>query len=64
MGPEAITVSVPASAKPTLPETGVRLDAAEAVAAVFREMLSSPESDKDFFATILRAERAAGLDGI
>jgi 3-hydroxyisobutyrate dehydrogenase-like beta-hydroxyacid dehydrogenase len=45
-------------------DNGVRLDAAEAVAAVFREMLSSPESDKDFFATILRAERAAGLDGI
>jgi hypothetical protein len=31
---------------------------------VFRDMLSSPDKEKDFFATVLRAERAAGLGEI
>ncbi len=40
---------------------GVRLDVAPAIAEVFREMLESEDRDKDFFATVLRAERRAGL---
>lgn len=45
-------------------DNGVPLDAAENIAAVFHDMLSSPDRDKDFFATILRTERGAGLDEI
>lgn len=40
---------------------GVGLDVAPAVAEVFREMLESEDRDRDFFATVLRAERRAGL---
>lgn len=40
---------------------GVGLDLGPALAAVFREMLDSGDRDRDFFATVLRAERRAGL---
>lgn len=42
-------------------DTGVPLDIGEVIAAVFREMEESDVNDRDFFATVLRTERAAGL---
>ena len=42
-------------------DAGVPVDIAANVAGVFREMLTSPESAQDFFATVLRTERLAGL---
>ena len=41
--------------------TGVSLDIAPVVASVFHDMLNSEDADRDFFATILRTERASGL---
>ncbi|MGB0629125.1 MAG: NAD(P)-dependent oxidoreductase [Alphaproteobacteria bacterium] len=45
-------------------DTGVPLDIGEVIASVFREMEASADNDKDFFATVLRTERAAGLDDL
>jgi 3-hydroxyisobutyrate dehydrogenase-like beta-hydroxyacid dehydrogenase len=45
-------------------DVGVKLDIGKEIAGVFRDMLSSPDKEKDFFATVLRAERAAGLGEI
>ena len=42
-------------------EAGVKLDIAPTLAKVFREMMDSEDCDKDFFATVLRAERRSGL---
>ena len=42
-------------------EAGVSLDIAPTLAKVFREMMDSEDRDKDFFATVLRAERRSGL---
>ena len=42
-------------------EAGVGLDIAPTLAEVFREMMDSEDRDKDFFATVLRAERRSGL---
>lgn len=42
-------------------EAGVPLDIAPAVADVFAAMTGGEDADRDFFATVLRAERAAGL---
>lgn len=39
----------------------VPLDIADDILAVFRDMLSGPDSAKDFFATVLRTERGGGL---
>ena len=45
-------------------DAGVKLDIGTEIAGVFRDMLLSPETEKDFFATVLRTERAAGLGKI
>lgn len=42
-------------------DTDVPLDIGEIIVDVFREMENSDVNDKDFFATVLRTERAAGL---
>ena len=42
-------------------DAGVPLDLGEIIADVFRQMEESDVNDKDFFATVLRTERAAGL---
>ena len=42
-------------------DTGVPLDIGEIIADVFRQMEESDVNDRDFFATVLRTERAADL---
>jgi 3-hydroxyisobutyrate dehydrogenase-like beta-hydroxyacid dehydrogenase len=45
-------------------DAGVPVDIADKVAAVFREMVDAGDGRLDFFATVLRTEKAAGLGDV